>query len=178
MKQGLSAADIVKVQVAPEAMLRLLFFTALAPGEIGGLGTVRWQQDSVLVAEIMLFPQWVSSLSTELDPRAVGEFFSDMLLRGADAAEVALWWHSHGREPVFWSDEDVHTIEQIAIQPWVSLVINRSGEMLVRLDSLEQNLHRERLHLQVTADGPTLSPVDVFKRCTDEYHACVRRKEG
>ncbi len=48
-----------------------------------------------------------------------------------------MWWHSHARESVFWSDDDVRTINNFGGEMLISVVGNKAGKFLARLDRFE-----------------------------------------
>jgi hypothetical protein len=58
----------------------------------------------------------------------------DCILKGIDTSKLKLWWHSHANMGVFWSTTDENTIKLFDNGWMISLVGNKKGEILSRLD--------------------------------------------
>jgi len=124
--------------------------------EISGLGTVTiFGPNALLIDEIYLLRQKVSSGETIMDPQGMAAFARELRSAGGDVNKIRLWWHSHHASSVFWSSQtDLKTIESFGAQgaTWmVSLVTNKSGEYLTRVDIYDP--------LRVVLDGLSLVTV-------------------
>ena len=123
------------IRFTPDTYARLRLYVELCPSEIGGLGEVRPDGDGLLVTELCLLDQRVSSSETELQPEAVLHLLHEYLKEGRDPAALRLWWHSHAEHEVEWSETDEATIQGFGADSLVSLVTNKAGDLLCRWDS-------------------------------------------
>lgn len=106
-------------------------------GEISGLGKAVITQGDILITDIYLLRQKCSPTFTELDKEDVNKFLYDMLEHDEDPSEIKLWWHSHASMDVFWSPTDDGTAEGFGNGWMLSLVSNKHGDYLARLDMYE-----------------------------------------
>lgn len=123
------------LRFTPETYARLRLYVELCPSEIGGLGEVRPDGDGLLVTDLSLLEQRVSSCETELHPEAVLRLLHRYLEEGRDPAALRLWWHSHAEHEVEWSETDEATIEGFGADSLISLVTNKAGDLLCRWDA-------------------------------------------
>jgi hypothetical protein len=130
--------DRGSLRVTPAAWEKLFLYMRLAAGEVGGLASVVQQGPAAfLVTDCFLIRQRATDVDNELDPAATSMFLIDYLRTGHDPAELRVWWHSHGRESVFWSTDDEHTIDHFGGEWLVSIVGNQRGKFLARFDRYE-----------------------------------------
>lgn len=125
----------VSLRFTPETYARLRLYVELCPSEIGGLGEVRPDGDGLLVTDLSLLEQRVSSCETELHPEAVLHLLHRYLEEGRDPAALRFWWHSHAEHEVEWSETDEATIEGFGADSLISLVTNKAGDLLCRWDT-------------------------------------------
>lgn len=124
----------MKLFIPLPLLLELQGYIQLAPGEIAGLGRVVPHEGEWMVTEIFLLDQEAGPYHSVLDPEAVSRLVIDVVERGGDPLELRLWWHSHSREPVFWSDTDVDTLDIFDADGLFSVVMNKRGDALARYD--------------------------------------------
>jgi hypothetical protein len=130
--------DRGRLGATPTAWEKLSLYMRLAEGEVGGLASVVQQSPvEFLMTDCFLIRQRATDVDNELDPAATSIFLLDYVHTGRDPAELRLWWHSHGRESVFWSTDDERTIDHFGGEWLVSLVGNQRGKFLARLDRYE-----------------------------------------
>lgn len=137
-----------QVFITPEAKMRLDLYIEAANGEISGLGTVTRLGNDFIVTAVHLFEQVCTGASTDLSGEDVSRFLLDSIRAGLDPSELKLWWHSHVNMGVFWSGTDESTAGKFGNGWMVSLVGNKRGEHLVRLDLYEP--------IRLTLDGLSL----------------------
>lgn len=120
--------------IVPLALQKLRLYIELCPAEISRLGEVEVQGDRFVVTDIFPLRQKGSPSETELDPEHLCEFLSRCLPQGKDPASLRVWWHSHGEMDVHWSRTDQETIEEFPGEYLISIVGNKRGQFLCRLD--------------------------------------------
>lgn len=125
---------ISQILITPEAFQRLKFCIEICPSEISGLGRVEPYENNLLISEVFILKQKVSSSDTELDPEGVCQLLSRFIQEGRDPSSIRLWWHSHGEMDVEWSDTDEKTIHSFNGDYMVSVMGNKQGQFLCRLD--------------------------------------------
>jgi hypothetical protein len=135
--------DRLRLRATPEAWEKLSLYIRLSPGEVGGLGSVRQEGPDFIMTATHLIDQRATDVNNELDPAALSRFAIDYLDGGGDPETLRLWWHSHGRESVFWSSDDQQTIDRFGGEMLISLIGNHAGKFLARLDRFEP--HRQTI---------------------------------
>lgn len=127
-----------RVLILPEALKKMRKFVDLCPDEISGLGRIKIIAPyQFLITDLFIFEQVVSGASTNLDKRAIAKFMMDSLQAGEDLIDVKLWWHSHVNMDTFWSRVDRETATGFANNWMMSIVTNKHGQTLVRMDIYE-----------------------------------------
>jgi hypothetical protein len=135
--RGATVRNTPRVLITLEAKKRLDLYIKLADGEISGLGRVRRLGPDFLIEEVFLFEQESGPGDTELDPDSVAGWLTELIRRGEDPSQIKLWWHSHATMSVFWSGTDEATASRFANSWMISVVGNKRGEYLCRLDLYE-----------------------------------------
>jgi hypothetical protein len=130
----ISCATIPRVYILPEAKSKLDLYIKLCKYEISGLGSVIKRDDVMLIQDIFLFKQVVTSGSTDLNEEAISNFLLETVKAGLDPETLKLWWHSHGNGGCFWSGTDTSTIELFKNEWMISIVGNRQGDYQTRVD--------------------------------------------
>ncbi|MGB2761947.1 MAG: hypothetical protein WBC21_00155 [Minisyncoccales bacterium] len=133
--------------ILPEAKQKMDMYIQIAEGEISGLGKARQLGRDFLAEEVFIFEQDSDFSTTELDSQAVSKWLTELVRQGKNPAEIKLWWHSHDRD-VFWSQKDNRTIDGFANKWMLSIVGNKRGDYLIRLDLYEP--------IRLTIDGLSL----------------------
>ncbi len=96
--------------------------------EIGGLGLVKIEGDSVYVTEFFLLEQDVTSTTTQIRAEALSKLLYQT--RDNTNGELLWWWHSHVDMGVFWSDTDMKTIREFGEEGrFFATVFNKDREM-------------------------------------------------
>ncbi len=131
------------LRIAPRAWEKLSLWIQLAEGEVGGLGSVVFEEGGFLITDCFLIDQRATDVDTELDPEATSRFLIDYLNDGGAPETLRLWWHSHGRESVFWSTDDERTIDHFGGESLVALVGNHRQKFLARFDRYEPRRETE-----------------------------------
>ena len=127
----------IRLRATPQAWEQLALYILLAPGEVGGLASIAADGADFVITAVHLIDQRATDVDNELDPAAVSRFLIDVLQQGGDPGALRLWWHSHGREGVFWSADDTRTIDRFGGEWLISLIGNHAGKFLARLDRFE-----------------------------------------
>ncbi len=122
------------VTLSPRAAQKLRLYVELCPYEISGLGEMEVLPAGFQVRDLHLLKQRCSASYTELLPDGVARFLISYLEQGGDPAVLKLWWHSHGEMDVFWSPIDDYTAKGFNNDYMLSLVANKEGDHLCRLD--------------------------------------------
>ncbi len=130
----LHPGDAPGIFIAARAYHRLKVLLRLCPAEIVGLGYVTDHPKGFLIQDVFVLPQRVTDSDAELDPEALFGFLARFVAGGGDPSSIQFWWHSHGDGEVYWSETDLETIERFPGNRMISLVGNRKGELLCRLD--------------------------------------------
>ncbi|OQX52709.1 MAG: hypothetical protein B5M48_04770 [Candidatus Omnitrophica bacterium 4484_213] len=121
--------------ITPEAKQRLDLYIKLASYEISGLGKVQpINQRDIFISDVFILEQEVSFDSTELDSKTLSKWLTKIVQEGKNPVHYKCWWHSHNDMRVFWSNTDRATIEKFGSDWMVSIVGNKRGDYLVRLD--------------------------------------------
>lgn len=124
----------VSIFITPFAFQKLKLYIELCPAEISGLGVVEPSGDQFIVTDVFILPQRVTASDTELNPEHLCDFLSHYIAQGRDPASLRVWWHSHGENDLYWSVTDHDTIEAFPGEYIISIVGNKKGEFLCRLD--------------------------------------------
>ncbi len=125
----------IRLILRPEVDERIRHYTALASGEFSSLGIVEECPEGFLVSDLFLLDQISTSGSTEIDPIAMGKLLHELEESGQDPSALRFWLHSHGSSDVFWSGTDHRTIDELLFADYgISLVVNKAGDRLARLD--------------------------------------------
>ncbi len=122
------------VCISSEAARKLQLYQILCPFEISGLGEIEVLPSGFLVEDLFLLKQRCHHAYTELLPEGTARFLISMIEQGKDPAKLKLWWHSHSEMDVFWSPMDDYTARGFENDYMLSLVTNKAGEYLCRLD--------------------------------------------
>lgn len=163
-----------EVRIRRYALDKLLLYAERCPVEIGGLGTVVEDPDGLLITDVFLLAQKVSASDTELDTDAVFDFLARLVAEGGDPALVRLWWHSHADMDVVWSETDRTTIGSLPGDFWVSLLVNRRGEVACRLDAFQPQRQTWDLPLAEVLDDAGRDPEGLCRAIDREILDKVR----
>lgn len=127
----------MKLILTPKAYLQLKYYTNLVSSEISGMAKSKIDKDeNIIVQDVIIFKQEVSSATTDIDDQAQAKFLAELMKKDEKLEDWNIWWHSHADMDVFWSGTDDKTIEgHSGLQSYlISLVTNKAGEYKARLD--------------------------------------------
>lgn len=114
-------------------------YTKAADGEWSGLGSFELGEHGPVVTDLHLLDQECTAADTEIDEKAACKLMYDLAVAGCDKP-LNVWVHSHATMGVFWSqkDEQDGIGQMLGAPPFlVSIVMNKAGEMLGRVDVKE-----------------------------------------
>jgi len=153
------------VMIMPKAKEKLDLYIGLCNDEISGLGDVIREENVFLIKDVMLFSQEVTPGSTDLENEAISNFMVEAIQAGLDPVNLRLWWHSHVNGGCFWSGTDEDTVDRFKNDWFVSIVGNKKGEYMARVDIYEPfrvaidelpikifNARNKKLKDQITAE--------------------------
>jgi len=129
---GLST-ELPQVFINLEPAREILCLTNLASGEINGIGNVEGKENNFIITETFVLPQKTSGVEANMDPMALNEFVGEYL----HPEKLTIQWHSHGGGAVVFSTKDIRTIERWLGNYLISLLLNKRGDYLCRLDLFE-----------------------------------------
>lgn len=123
------------------------------PGECSALGFVDQVGATFTITEIAILKQRNSHSNTEIDQTDIAMFMTKCARENRDLGKLRLWIHSHGTFQVFWSGTDLECIRTLGgAADWlVSVVTNKKGETLARLDAFKP-IHMVMDQLPVDVD--------------------------
>lgn len=122
------------VRVSPDAWSRMRLYVECCDTEIGGLGLGTLEGSIFHLEEVVLIEQDVTDNDTLLSPNGLARFLHELVEGGGSPARVKVWWHSHVNHALKWSRQDEETIRQLNHDYLLSLIGNKSGQWLCRLD--------------------------------------------
>lgn len=113
----------------PATLIR--YFTLLRAGEINGLGLIENKDSDFLVSDAFILDQETNESEAKIDMSAFARYVGEC----ADPSKIAFQWHSHDDGAVFWSShKDIPTINRWLGDFLISMVVNKQGDYLCRLD--------------------------------------------
>lgn len=165
---------------------KIRFWVNRTSQEISGLGCIKLlKNNTFLVYDVFLLKQKNTSSFTDIDDLAVQQLMlaldaEDEKDKGSRLADLRFWWHSHANMGTFWSSQDDFNIEQKLFgsstegaplsQWWVSLVTNRVGDVLSRLDTSRPWMKIDKIGHSIV--DHEIAP-DIKEFCENEYKTKV-----
>jgi len=146
---------------------KIMYWVNKSSYEVSGLGNVVVEEGNVLrIVDVMLCEQKNTAVTTELDGAAVGKAAFE-LHQSQAPGEMRFWWHSHVNMAVFWSGQDLETINALAEGGWfISTVFNKKREMRTAI-SMSQPFRM--LYDEVTLEVERMLPADLVSSWDKEY---------
>lgn len=140
----------MKILITDYAYLKMQSYIDLCEYEISGMGKVKIiDSNTLLVEDVRLWKQTVTSTTSNLDQDAEPKFVNELIKDGENINDWKLWWHSHADMNVFWSGTDTGTIKTImkvgedgkrsGLDFLVSIVGNKKAEFKARIDVAVRN---------------------------------------
>lgn len=125
-----------KALIVPEAYNQLFAYILSCQEEISGLGKVEVKNNFLIIPQVFIVKQKCNREKTDITQGA-SDFLYELIKNGGDPSKIKFWWHSHGDDEVFWSKEDLKTIENWGFGNadfLLSCVFNRHYEIKARID--------------------------------------------
>lgn len=161
-----------KLFIMPECMKRITYYTEAADGEVSGLGTIKKDEKGLLIIDkVFLLDQECSGADTEIKPEAIHNLMYDLIKIGDDPGRIKFWWHSHDNMNVFWSGTDHECVEGLSNEFAASLVVNKHGDRLCRLDIYTP--------IRITLDNVVIkeiieNDIELKEKCVEEVKQKVK----
>jgi hypothetical protein len=127
-------APQVSIAILPTAKHKLDAYIQGCRFEISGFGEAVVVPGGVLITDILLMEQEVSSASTAITPAALAAYIFDAIEQGKDPSKLKVWWHSHPWGGLFWSGTDTASIDAFNNGWMISIVGCHKGNYKSRLD--------------------------------------------
>lgn len=118
------------------AFQKMQAYIKAVDGEVSGLGSVEVLNNTFIVSDIFLLPQFCTKAQTTMTEEGISDFIYTRFKNGQTMTNIKLWWHSHFLSPVYWSETDNRTIrDSFPKASWIlSVVGNQYGDVLARVD--------------------------------------------
>ena len=123
------------LRFTPTAWAKLLCLRDATDAEVGGFG-LSDAEDLLLVRDILLVKQEVSSVTVAFDDAAVADLFEDLVAAGCHPEQFArLWMHTHPGSSPLPSSTDEGTFQRVFGEcHWsVMFILARTGQTYARL---------------------------------------------
>jgi hypothetical protein len=126
---------IPQLNIKMHILRKLQLYIETCPVEISGLGNIEvYSPEELMITDIFILKQNATAVSTTLDTDAIAEFLTIGVEKSDELTNIRCWWHSHVNMDVFFSPLDENTISCFTGDFLVSVVGNKRGEFLSRLD--------------------------------------------
>lgn len=126
-----------KVYITPKAKRKMELYIQKCATEIMGFGEVEQKGSDFLIKDVFILNQDATSASTNFNDETLEEFLVGLIEAKKSPKDIKLWWHSHVNMGCFWSGDDKATARGFQNGWMISIVGNKRGEFLVRLDLFE-----------------------------------------
>ena len=167
-------SDPLIVTIEQRALTAFRYYLDAVPGEVGGIGLVAERPEGPHIFEVFILLQTSAPGATELDAERLAAFVDRFERHGGDPVQLRCWWHSHGDLDVGWSETDEATIAAFPGEGLVSLVGNRRGDLLARLDRWGPACETRRAVRVVPTGDPPAAAEALRARVQAEVAALVR----
>lgn len=162
----------MKLQIERVAHEKILAYTDLCPDEISGLGKVEVRDGVLVVTDVAIFEQVVSSAHSTIETKALAKFQDERIRAGESMKQWYFWWHSHANMGVFFSGTDTGTIDSSTEFPHlVSMVVNKKHEYKARLDVFSP----VRLFTDLELEILEVANAEIKALCQTEIDAKVKK---
>ena len=164
---AMSVASDLAVLLSRKAFEQLFAWAYATASEISCLGVVRREGNLLVVERFHLVKQTGSAAHTEMDADALATLVEELLAQGKaeEARSLRCWAHSHPGMKTFWSGTDQETVQRLAADWLVRLVISDDFAIRARLDT--------RLPVPLTVDQ---APVYVAWGMADDRKESLARE--
>lgn len=118
---------IEKITIDSRCYQKIMHWINKTDNEVSGLGKIQVLDNSILVTDAMLLPQFNGRAHTDIEPEDVA--LLEFQLKDTPG-NLRFWWHSHVNMDVFWSKQDKDTQIELAKGGWfLSTVFNKRQQM-------------------------------------------------
>lgn len=93
------------------------------------------------VEDIYVVDQECTGVKSDMLPNAVSDLCVKLKEEGKDPSRLKLWGHSHVEMDTGFSGTDEATIEALQLEPLISVVLNKRGDVNIRVDQWEPWRH-------------------------------------
>lgn len=90
--------------------------------------------ETYYVEDIYVVDQECTGVKSDMLPDAVSNLCIRLMDEGKDPSRLKLWGHSHVNMSVGFSGTDEATIERLELEPLLSIVLNKQGDVNLRCD--------------------------------------------
>lgn len=126
--------------VSAQAFDDILCYTTLWPKEVAGYGLIRRDGMTFYLDEVFILDQVVSGYHTTVSPKALHRKIGELTQQNR-RDQLRFHWHSHVNFEAYFSATDVANIHGWGGEWLVSLVLNKRGDIEVRLDEFCHGRH-------------------------------------
>jgi proteasome lid subunit RPN8/RPN11 len=165
------------VRFTPYAWAKLIWFRDKGRTEIGGFGITN-KEDPLLVEDIAIIKQTVSSASVEFDDTAVADYFEDMFDKGIQPINCGrIWIHTHPAGLNRPSSTDETTFDKVFGRcDWaIMFILPKENGFYCRLDSNIAPAHSVDVNYYVDYTIPF--PASCHAEWEQEYKDKIEHKK-
>jgi len=87
--------------------------------------------------DVYVVDQECSGVKSDMDDDAVNKLCNELLNMGIDPSRCKGWGHSHVNMAVAHSGTDEATVERLQLEPLISIIMNKKGDVNLRCDQWE-----------------------------------------
>lgn len=169
-----SDAGILGIRISLSDMMIIQTFVNECSDEISGLSQVGVSPNGFHLAQPFILDQPVTGVSTDIT-EAAATFLYELVKANQSPEAYKFWWHSHVDMNPFWSPTDEGTARGFNNVFMISMVINRRGEFMTRLDQFEPfrlTIYDLPLEVELSADRK------LIEFCKEEIKKKIRQPFG
>lgn len=123
------------IYLTPAVKEKLDLYIEHSNTEISGVGNISINNNTLLIDEIYLLEQKNTAVNTDIDSEVFSKFCTELVKERKSIEGLKFWWHSHVNMNTFWSAQDEQAIETLETDFLVSIVGNKKGDYLGRIDT-------------------------------------------
>jgi hypothetical protein len=165
--------------------LKLKYYIDLCPNEISGLGKsyikkLSTGEKQIIVTDVIIFEQENTAGTTSLDTQMLAKVTAELMKQNENIEQWDIWWHSHAHMKAFFSKQDNDTIEDHSAtrEYLISIVGNKEGQFVARLDIFLKNTTKFNLDLSYSEDLKvlieTISNNKIAEQCQKDIKLKVK----
>lgn len=123
--------------------------------------------------DIYVVEQECDGTNTDMSETAVGDLVNTLMNENIDPGRIKLWGHTHPTFSTDFSGKDEACIERLQLEPLVSIILNKKGEVNLRLDQWEP--FRHSYECDYVVDEVQLLPEGWGESMVKEYVKPIKR---